>query len=505
MVRDSLNKKTFYQLVNDFDLTEKEKAVYWKELSNGFFSSFEEIADQYQSPVKKSIYKRTFQSRPYVDDRYNAWHVKTKMEHAKSGSLLGKKIAVKDNISIAGVPMSMGTKLLENYKPKEDATVISRLLEHGADIVGKSVSENLFCSGSSFTADTGPVENPKVPGYSAGGSSSGSGALVASGQIDMALGCDQTGSIRIPSAWCGIYGFKPTRGLVPYTGIGSVDQLLDTVGPMANNVYDLALLLDAVAGKDGLDGRQEWLDMDRSFSFVEQLSSDVSGKRIGLLQQGFAIEGVSDPGVDQIVQENVGYFKKAGVSIKNMSIPEFDLARNIADVINTLGTSRQQLRYGGSSFGTNTYYPIDLSETFKSRVNTKTVTSLAPLVQLMLYGGEMADSQIEDYYGRAQNMIPIVKEAFETAFKEVDILALPTVPFTARKLPPLNADLEEQIDSGVGAGHNDGPFNILGCPAISIPCKLSEGRKPVGMMLVAPFDQDQQLLDFAYAYERMMA
>ncbi|MDN6967792.1 glutamyl-tRNA amidotransferase [Oenococcus sp. UCMA 17063] len=505
MVRDSLNKKTFYQLVNDFDLTEKEKAVYWKELSNGFFSSFEEIADQYQSPVKKSIYKRTFQSRPYVDDRYNAWYVKTKMEHAKSGSLLGKKIAVKDNISIAGVPMSMGTKLLENYKPKEDATVISRLLEHGADIVGKSVSENLFCSGSSFTADTGPVENPKVPGYSAGGSSSGSGALVASGQIDMALGCDQTGSIRIPSAWCGIYGFKPTRGLVPYTGIGSVDQLLDTIGPMANNVYDLALLLDAVAGKDGLDGRQEWLDMDRSFSFVEQLSSDVSGKRIGLLQQGFAIEGVSDPKVDQIVQENVGYFKKAGVSIKNMSIPEFDLARNIADVINTLGTSRQQLRYGGSSFGTNTYYPIDLSETFKSRVNTKTVTSLAPLVQLMLYGGEMADSQIEDYYGRAQNMIPIVKEAFETAFKEVDILALPTVPFTARKLPPLNADLEEQIDSGVGAGHNDGPFNILGCPAISIPCKLSEGRKPVGMMLVAPFDQDQQLLDFAYAYERMMA
>lgn len=505
MVRDSLNKKTFYQLVNDFDLTEKEKAVYWKELSNGFFSSFEEIADQYQSPVKKSIYKRTFQSRPYVDDRYNAWYVKTKMEHAKSGSLLGKKIAVKDNISISGVPMSMGTKLLENYKPKEDATVISRLLEHGADIVGKSVSENLFCSGSSFTADTGPVENPKVPGYSAGGSSSGSGALVASGQIDMALGCDQTGSIRIPSAWCGIYGFKPTRGLVPYTGIGSVDQLLDTIGPMANNVYDLALLLDAVAGKDGLDGRQEWLDMDRSFSFVEQLSSDVSGKRIGLLQQGFAIEGVSDPKVDQIVQENVGYFKKAGVSIKNMSIPEFDLARNIADVINTLGTSRQQLRYGGSSFGTNTYYPIDLSETFKSRVNTKTVTSLAPLVQLMLYGGEMADSQIEDYYGRAQNMIPIVKEAFETAFKEVDILALPTVPFTARKLPPLNADLEEQIDSGVGAGHNDGPFNILGCPAISIPCKLSEGRKPVGMMLVAPFDQDQQLLDFAYAYERMMA
>ncbi len=505
MVRDSLNKKTFYQLVNDFDLTEKEKAVYWKELSNDFFSSFEEIADQYQSPVKKSIYKRTFQSRPYVDDRYNAWYVKTKMEHAKSGSLLGKKIAVKDNISIAGVPMSMGTKLLENYKPKEDATVISRLLEHGADIVGKSVSENLFCSGNSFTADTGPVENPKVPGYSAGGSSSGSGALVASGQIDMALGCDQTGSIRIPSAWCGIYGFKPTRGLVPYTGIGSVDQLLDTVGPMANNVYDLALLLDAIAGKDGLDGRQEWLDMDRSFSFVEQLSSDVSGKRIGLLQQGFAIEGVSDPKVDQIVQENVGYFKKAGVSIKNMSIPEFDLARNIADVINTLGTSRQQLRYGGSSFGTNTYYPIDLSETFKSRVNTKTVTSLAPLVQLMLYGGEMADSQIEDYYGRAQNMIPIVKKAFETAFKEVDILALPTVPFTARKLPPLNADLEEQIDSGVGAGHNDGPFNILGCPAISIPCKLSEGRKPVGMMLVAPFDQDQQLLDFAYAYERMMA
>ncbi|OIK56419.1 hypothetical protein ATX87_07425 [Oenococcus oeni] len=117
----------------------------------------------------------------------------------------------------------------------------------------------------------------------------------------------------------------------------------------------------------------------------------------------------------------------------------------------------------------------------------------------------MADGQIEDYYGRAQNMIPLVKKAFEAAFKEVDILALPTVPFTARKLPPLKANIKEQIDSGVGAGHNDGPFNIIGCPAISIPCKLDEGQKPIGMMLVAPFGQDQQLLDFAYAYERMIA
>ncbi|WP_256207181.1 amidase family protein, partial [Oenococcus oeni] len=166
--------------------------------------------------------------------------------------------------------------------------------------------------------------------------------------------------------------------------------------------------------------------------------------------QGFRIEGVSDPEVDQTVQKNVGYFKELGVSVQDISVPEFDLARNIADVINTLGTSRQQLRYGGSSFGTDTYYPIDLSETFKSRINSKTVTSLAPLVQLMLYGGEMADGQIEDYYGRAQNMIPLVKKAFEAAFKEVDILALPTVPFTARKLPPLKADIKEQIDSGVG-------------------------------------------------------
>ncbi|OIK71346.1 amidase family protein [Oenococcus oeni] len=505
MAREILNKKEFYQLVNDFDLTEKEKTVYWKELSNGFFSSFEELSKHYQSPVKKPVYRRTFQSRPYADDRYNAWYVKTKIEHAESGSLLGKKIAVKDNISIAGVPMSMGTKLLESYKPKEDATVISRLLDHGADILGKSVSENLFCSGSSFTADSGPVENPKVPGYSAGGSSSGSGALVASQQVDMALGCDQTGSIRIPSAWCGIYGLKPTRGLVPYTGIGSVDQLLDTVGPMANKVSDLALLLDAIAGKDGLDGRQAWLSMGQSFSFAEQLSSEISGKKVGLLQQGFRIEGVSDPEVDQTVQKNVGYFKELGVSVQDISVPEFDLARNIADVINTLGTSRQQLRYGGSSFGTDTYYPIDLSETFKSRINSKTVTSLAPLVQLMLYGGEMADGQIEDYYGRAQNMIPLVKKAFEAAFKEVDILALPTVPFTARKLPPLKADIKEQIDSGVGAGHNDDPFNIIGCPAISIPCKLDEGQKPIGMMLVTPFGQDQQLLDFAYAYERMIA
>src|ERR1700729_3850150 len=181
--------------------------------------------------------------------------MKTTVEGAPSGKLKGKNVVVKDNICLAGVPMMNGASTLEGYVPDVDATVVQRILDAGGTIVGKSVCEYFCFSGGSHTSASGPVHNPHRHGYSAGGSSSGSATLVALGEVDMALGGDQGGSIRMPSAFCGTYGMKPTHGLVPYTGIMPIEIYIDHTGPITRNVSDNALLLEVLAGPDGYDPR----------------------------------------------------------------------------------------------------------------------------------------------------------------------------------------------------------------------------------------------------------
>lgn len=191
-----------------------------------------------------------------VENPYNAWYVQTNISGPDRGKLKGKTVAIKVNIFVAGVPMMDGTKILDGYTPPVDATIVTRLLNAGATITGKAVCENYCFSGGSHTSDSGPVTNPHNELHSAGGSSSGSAALVAGGKVDMSIGCDQTGSIRIPSSYCGIYGLKPTHGLVPCTGILGMGPAINHVGPMTSSVSDNALILEVIAGADGLDSRQ---------------------------------------------------------------------------------------------------------------------------------------------------------------------------------------------------------------------------------------------------------
>src|SRR5215467_1887183 len=175
----------------------------------------------------------------------------------------GKRIALKDSICLSGVPMMNGSTILEGYIPEIDATIVTRILDAGGTIAGKAHCEFFCLSGGSHTGAAGPVHNPRRMGHSAGGSSSGSAALVAAGEVDMAIGGDQGGSIRIPASFCGIYGMKPTHGLVPYTGIMPIELTLDHTGPMTASVASNALLLEILAGPDGLDPRQINIRTDR--------------------------------------------------------------------------------------------------------------------------------------------------------------------------------------------------------------------------------------------------
>ena len=244
-------------------------------------------------------FPRTPGFRPAAEDNpFNAWYWCTEIHGNDEGPLAGRTVAVKDNIAVAGVPMMNGASTLEGYIPEFDATVVDRVLEAGATITGKSNCEYLCYSGSSHTNALGQTHNPWKHGYSTGGSSSGSAALVAGGIADLAIGGDQGGSVRVPSSFCGIYGMKPTYGLVPYTGAMVVEAMLDHLGPMTSSVADNALLLDVLAGPDGLDPRQRPMPTG---GYVDALGVPVDGLRVGILTEGFGHDH-SECDVDEIVR-----------------------------------------------------------------------------------------------------------------------------------------------------------------------------------------------------------
>jgi amidase len=235
-------------------------------------------------------YPRAPGYRPMGEENaYNAWYVKTKVEGASSGKLRGKTVVLKDNIMLAGVSMMNGSATLEGYMPDIDATVVQRVLDAGGTIVGKAHCEAFCLSGGSHTNATGSVHNPHKTGYSAGGSSSGSAVLVARTEADMALGGDQGGSIRIPSSFCGIYGMKPTHGLVPYTGIMPIEICVDHTGPTRSN-HIMPLKFDGSArpsSSTNLGGRQGYA---RPFAHRSAQRPRTSDQSVGIAAGGKATD-----------------------------------------------------------------------------------------------------------------------------------------------------------------------------------------------------------------------
>src|SRR5215510_9265865 len=277
------------------------------------YHAIEAMAD----PIPTVKYPRTPGYRPEgAENKYNAWYYKSEVQGAPAGKLRGKRIALKDNVCLAGVPMMNGASTLEGYVPDVDATIVTRILDAGGTIAGKVHCEYFCFSGGSHTSAHGPVQNPRKSGYAAGGSSSGSAAVVAAGEVDMAIGGDQGGSIRIPAAYCGIYGMKPTHGLVPYTGIMPIELTLDHTGPMTATVADNALLLEVIAGPDGLDPRQVNVKVD---TYTKALTGDATGLRIGVVKEGFG-HATSEKVVDALVRRGADRFKELGATVEDVSI-----------------------------------------------------------------------------------------------------------------------------------------------------------------------------------------
>lgn len=255
------------------------------------------------------------------DNEGNAWAWKVTIEGVNEGPLKGMKMALKDNIAVKDVPMLFGTDVFENYVPGVDATVVTRLLEAGATIIGKAAAKNLSLRVSSFSAATGPVENPYATGYSCGGSSSGCGHLVGAGKVDGAIGGDQGGSIRFPACHCGAVGMKPTWGPVPWTGMATHELVHDTTGPMTLDVATNAKILQATSGRDDIDDRGMGIPShDQLPDCSVGLNMGVNGLKIGILKEGFDFK-IMDPRIQDQARQAANEFKGLGAEVIEISIP----------------------------------------------------------------------------------------------------------------------------------------------------------------------------------------
>ncbi|MBI3328913.1 MAG: amidase [Nitrospinae bacterium] len=475
-----------------------EEITSLRDLMDGMLASYRRL-DQFVEPTLPVKYPRDAGYRPTAEEnRLNAWYWKCSIKGGPPGKLSGKKIAIKDNVCVAGIPMMNGSNVLEGFVPDVDALLVTRILDAGGEIVGKAVCESLCFSGGSHTSDTGPVLNPHDPRRSAGGSSSGSAALVVAGECDMSIGGDQGGSIRIPSSYCGAVGLKPTYGLVPYTGVFPIELTLDHVGPMARSAADCALLLEVIAGPDGLDPRQS-LGV-RTEAYIRALTGDAKGLRIGIVREGFGWPS-SEPDVDTSVREAAQRFTRAGATLSEISIPLHRDGMHIWTPIAIEGAT--MLMVSGNSMGTNWkgHYLTQLLD-FYGRSRRARANDLSETTKLgVLLGQYMQDNYHGRYYAKAQNLARVLRAAYDEALQGVDLLLMPTTPMKATLIPPPNASREEYVARALEMLQNTCPFDVTGHPAINVPCDMSGGL-PVGMMLVGRPWEDGTVLRAAHAFEQ---
>jgi amidase len=479
-----------------FSLTD-DMVTAFSELINDGLANYETVDTLWAAHAPRPP-ARSWTAPAPAQNPLGAWAARADITETDGGPLHGKRIVIKNNVAVAGLPMANGSRTLEGYVADEDATVVRRILAAGGTIAGTSVCEDLCLSGGSHTSASGPVRNPWNTERSSGGSSSGSAVLVATGEVDMAIGGDQGGSIRMPACWSGIVGLKATYGLVPYTGAFPIELTHDHLGPMAMTVADVALLLSVIAGPDGQDPRQSRLPA--AHDYTAGLDDGVSGLRVGLLREGFG-HPTSETEVDHAVRAAADALAAAGAKVVEVSVPEHrDIAMALWSVIVTDGAVGQMIH--GNGYGMNyhgRYSPSVMSAYANGR--REHFAEVSPTVQYTaLLGRYMIESFAGTHYAKAQNLSPILRAAYDRALGDVDLLCLPTNPMRASQLPAPGAAVTERVRRATDMLANTAPFDTSGHPAISVPAGVVDGL-PVGMMLVGRHFDEPTVLRAARAYE----
>lgn len=437
--------------------------------------------------------------RPTFDeDTYRAWLWKCDIGGGGSGLLAGKTVSFKDHISVARIPQVYTTQAMEGFVPDIDATVVTKVLAAGGRVVGKHMMNG-------FVGDYGAPINPHNTAHATGGSSSGSGAALAAGEVDISFGGDQGGSVRLPAAHCGLVGLKPTYGLVSHFGAGfGAEMTVDHIGPMARRVEDVTAALQAVAGYDPLDPRQR-REVPDAIDVLSGLDGGVKGLRIGLLREGFA-----EPIEPEVVEANLEaarVFERLGAEVVWISVPEH---AQTDGVYQTLALEGGQALFDAGFYGTGYkgYYPQstitaigrlwhDRTDLLPARSKLNLIA--AEFVRQTYHGGA---------YAKAQNARVGFTEAFDRALASVDILAMPTSPTVAPEVLPVSTDARQAVEDNLGRNwivtrmaYNTKPTNYTGHPALAVPCG-KVGGLPTSIQLVGRQFEDGLLLRAAYAFQQ---
>lgn len=426
------------------------------------------------------------------DDPHNAWVTRCDIRGAASGPLYELDVAIKDNICVAGVPMTCGSSVIEGYVPDVDATIVTRLLDAGATVVGKTNMDDMAMSISGHSA-FGPIRHPENDAFLAGGSSGGSAVVVQTGAADAAIGTDQGGSIRIPAAYCGIVGLKPTFGLVPYSGSVGLEHMIDHPGPMARDVETTARVLDVIAGPSPYDARQT---ESASYSDLDDLDGNAEELTIGRLEEGFDLPN-GDAKVLEAIDTAIDHLEDAGASVEDVSIPMHAEAGAIHAVVGAEGLLAA-LRGEGQGHGVRELYNLSWIDTFGKFRRAHGHAFPASFKLGLLLGAYMSERYHSRHYAKGMNLMLDLRNRYSEALDGIDLLAMPTVAATAPRHDEDTDDLDRIGQDGPTT--NTAGFNRTGHPAISVPAGRAGGL-PVGLMLVGGLGADATVLDGALAVE----
>ena len=475
----SLHRLSLFDLQNEFT----QGKITAAEIVRAFQKRLTFVEPKIKAYITPARKDRMLEDAETVDRQLRGWR--------RTTPLMAMPIAIKDNICTEGVKTTCGSRMLENFVPPYDATVITRLRAQQYCLIGKTNLDEFAMGSSTENSAFGPTRNPWNPAYIPGGSSGGSAAAVGADLCVAALGSDTGGSIRQPASCCGVVGLKPTYGRVSRYGLVAFASSLDQIGTITKDVRDAAILLKAIAGHDPLDSTSADLDVP---DYMKALKENMRGMRVGVPKEFFT-DGM-DPEVEQAVRAAIDEMKNLKAEIKEISLPTTQHAIAAYYLIAPAEASSNLARYDGVRYGFRATKEKGLLEMYlKTRQE-----GFGPEVKrrIMLGTYALSAGYYDAYYAKAQSVRTLIKRDFEEAFKEVDVIVTPTMPTTAFKLgektqDPLQMYLSDIFTISV---------NLAGVPAIVVPCGISSGKLPIGLQIIGRAFEEEKILRAAHAFEQ---
>lgn len=475
----SLHKLTLCELQRKFTAGE----VTAKEIVRAYFLRIGQVEPKVKAYVTTQK-EQAMMDAAALDDSLKGWR--------KTQPMMGMPLAIKDNLCTEGVTTTCSSRMLQNFVPPYDATVIAKLRAQGYLLLGKTNLDEFAMGSSTENSAFGPSRNPWNLQCVPGGSSGGSAAAVAADECAAALGSDTGGSIRQPAAFCGVVGLKPTYGRVSRYGLIAFASSLDQIGPITKDVADAAFLLGVIAGHDPMDSTSADVPVPDYTKALKK--KDLKKLKVGIPTEFFA-EGL-DPEVEQAVRAAIEELKSLGGEIKEIQLPRTDAAVAVYYVIATAEASSNLARFDGVKFGLRSKDTKDLLDLY-----TKTrQEGFGPEVKrrIMLGTYALSSGYYDAYYGKAQAVRTLIRQDFDAAFKEVDLIVTPVTPTPAFTLGEKSEDPLQMYLSDIFTIS----VNLAGLPAIALPCGFSKAGLPIGLQLIGRAFQEDTLLRAAHAYEQ---